>query len=438
MHLPFEAEEQQEEDAAAGAKRRPTAELATDAVARRALRWLLPANLEKSDGESGESDDGGGGRADGATEAWIGGERALLYLACNGLEESALLTLEAGLGGSLAADDVDGFTALHFAANLGLVRLAAALLARGAPHAATTRDVFGIGVSEPGGRTALHLAAAAGSKDIAARLLDGGADARAQDWQGATPAVLAMRRGNFGLAAEIGKRAAAAPAEEAEAEALPTEQELRAMEMAEGMALRARAKARRHIDDRPPLHAPFVLPALLDATGCDAVVRDVERAAARRGGWMNARHAHAATRDLPLHAGVPARRYAALRALLDGVVLPAMRARYATRRLRVKEAFVVKYEAGLSSAGLEMHRDGTLLNCVILLSSPSDFEGGGTAFAPPLGRTWTTARGDGLCSCGQLSHGAAVVTKGVRYTLIAFIDEEQEVEEEEGEEEELV
>ena len=30
---------------------------------------------------------------------------------------------------------------------------------------------------------------------------------------------------------------------------------------------RARAKARRHIDDRPPLHAPFVLPALLDAAG---------------------------------------------------------------------------------------------------------------------------------------------------------------------------
>ena len=202
------------------------------------------------------------------------------------------------------------------------------------------------------------------------------------------------------------------------------------MEMAR-MALRARARrggtlttGRRCCAVRAP-RPP-------DAAGCDAVVRDVERAATRRGGWMNARHAHAATRDLPLHAGVPARRYAALRALLDGVVLPAMRARYATRRLRVKEAFVVKYEAGLSSAGLEMHRDGTLLNCVILLSCPADFEGGGTAFAPPLGRTWTTAQGAGLCSCGQLSHGAAVVTKGVRYTLIAFIDEEQEVEEEEG------
>ena len=30
-----------------------------------------------------------------------------------------------------------------------------------------------------------------------------------------------------------------------------------------------------------------------------------------------------------------------------------------------------------------------------------------------------------LCSCGQLLHGAAPVTRGVRYVLIAFIDEQQ-------------
>ena len=52
-----------------------------------------------------------------------------------------------------------------------------------------------------------------------------------------------------------------------------------------------------------------------------------------------------------------------------------------------------------------------------------------------------------LCSCGQLLHGAAPVTRGVRYVLIAFIDEQQlppddsdaderdEEEEEEGERE---
>ena len=71
-----------------------------------------------------------------------------------------------------------------------------------------------------------------------------------------------------------------------------------------------------------------------------------------------------------------------------------------------------------------MHRDGTLLNCVILLSEPGrDFSGGGTVFAPPLDRTYTTQQGDCLCSSGQLRHGAAPVTNGVRYVLVAFIDE---------------
>ena len=36
---------------------------------------------------------------------------------------------------------------------------------------------------------------------------------------------------------------------------------------------------------------------------------------------------------------------------------------------------------GPRQAGLGMHRDGTLLNCVVLLNHPSEFEGGGTSFA---------------------------------------------------------
>ena len=134
-------------------------------------------------------------------------------------------------------------------------------------------------------------------------------------------------------------------------------------------------------------------------------------------------------------------------------MLPAIRSRYDTAELRVKEAFVVKYDAGKPvaggpeptgsaqggaepprQAGLEFHRDGTLLNCVVLLSGPSDFEGGGTMFAPPVGRTYRTGRGDCLCSCGQLLHGAAAVTRGVRYVMIAFIDEMMSAPEEEDDE----
>ena len=116
--------------------------------------------------------------------------------------------------------------------------------------------------------------------------------------------------------------------------------------------------------------------------------------------------------------------------------------RYACRPLCVREAFIAKYEAQASAgaaagegqqavlerpsqAGIEMHRDGSLLNCVILLNPRDAFDGGGTAFAPPLDQVHATQVGGCLCSCGQLRHGAAAVTRGVRYVLIAFLDDQQ-------------
>merc|ERR1712118_420133 len=99
-----------------------------------------------------------------------------------------------------------------------------------------------------------------------------------------------------------------------------------------------------------------------------------------------------------------------------------MQRRYDTRPLLIREAFIVKYEApgeedsssaSLNTprrqAGLGFHRDGTLLNCVIVLSAPSDYEGGGTIFATPLDKIYLLEQGDCLCSCGQFLHGAQPV-----------------------------
>ena len=100
-----------------------------------------------------------------------------------------------------------------------------------------------------------------------------------------------------------------------------------------------------------------------------------------------------------------------------------MATRYETRPLRIREAFVVKYEApradgapeaGPRQAGLDMHRDGTLLNAIIMLSSSSDYEGGGMTFAPPLDATYRCERGDCLCSSGQLLHGAVATRQKTR------------------------
>jgi len=189
---------------------------------------------------------------------------------------------------------------------------------------------------------------------------------------------------------------------------------------------------------------PFTLKGLLSVAECTGLIAAAE-CEARRRGWQSTRHRHYPTVDLPLH-DIPHSHYARVRSRLDEVVLTTMRSRYAPcRGLRIREAFIVRYEApeaGDGGAGgevaqggtakewpkqpgLALHRDGTLLNCIILLSSPSEFEGGGTVFAPPLDSTYRSGRGDCLCSCGQYLHGAEPVSRGVRYVLVAFIDELQ-------------
>ena len=99
------------------------------------------------------------------------------------------------------AEDADGFTALHFAANMGLRRLSGALLACGAAVDRSTRDVSSL--HEPGGRTPLHLAAASGQSAIVSLLLAADAPHSAEDWQGATPFQMACRRGHHAVAAQI-------------------------------------------------------------------------------------------------------------------------------------------------------------------------------------------------------------------------------------------
>ena len=104
---------------------------------------------------------------------------------------------------------------------------------------------------------------------------------------------------------------------------------------------------------------------------------------------------------MPAHA-LSLASYHRVRRAIDRVVLPQMQERYACRPLCVREAFIAKYEArpsagaatgGKQQAGLGMHRDGSLLNCVILLNPRDDFDGGGTAFAPPLDRAHATQVG---------------------------------------------
>jgi hypothetical protein len=83
---------------------------------------------------------------------------------------------------------------------------------------------------------------------------------------------------------------------------------------------------------------------------------------------------------------------------------------------------------------LEPHRDGSVLSFTVLLSPPSDFEGGGTFFdalrdepegADSCLREGGVIRpsfaGDAVLHSGKLLHGADAVTRGSRTVLVGFV-----------------
>ena len=165
-----------------------------------------------------------------------------------------------------------------------------------------------------------------------------------------------------------------------------------------------------------------------------------------------------------------------VRTALEEEVLPAMACVFGIgrERLALREGFVAMYgTGGCMQRALGMHKDGTLLACTLLLNPKSDFDGGGTTYAAPVRlREWSQAdlkalsgwkadlsdlsgpdgaitptdddggggkktledamvhtvqaeMGDLLLQCGQLRHGAAEVSRGYRYVLVAFVDELQ-------------
>ena len=84
---------------------------------------------------------------------------------------------------------------------------------------------------------------------------------------------------------------------------------------------------------------------------------------------------------------------------------------------------------------LEAHRDGSLLSFTIVLTPPTDFQGGGTFFdtlrdveceddpvLQPGGVIRVLRAGDAVLHGGKLLHGADMITSGNRTVLVGFID----------------
>ena len=180
----------------------------------------------------------------------------------------------------------------------------------------------------------------------------------------------------------------------------------------------------------------------LDGATCARLCAEAEAHAARHGGWGSRRHAQYATVDVELSHVAALRAWVAPR--LHATLLPSLAALFEiedVRRLRVRELFMVKYEAATTTdvaagtetaaagaeqqPGLELHRDGYLLSFNVLCSEPgAAFAGGGTRLETLGIDLRPDAVGDVLLHCGQMLHGGAPVTRGVRYILVGFVEVE--------------
>ena len=71
-----------------------------------------------------------------------------------------------------------------------------------------------------------------------------------------------------------------------------------------------------------------------------------------------------------------------------------------------------------------MHRDGSLVTCVLNLSERSEYSGGGT-FMEALGTALTPERGCALLQASALRHAGHMITAGERWVMVLFMIAEE-------------
>jgi len=168
---------------------------------------------------------------------------------------------------------------------------------------------------------------------------------------------------------------------------------------------------------------------------CDAILAATSLRAAARGGWDSKRHPHHPTTDMRCAeacADAPAVEQMVRAAVFKRICEP-LASRWAGERflaehLTFRDLFFVRYSANEGEQrGLSMHRDGSAFSFNVLLSDPSDFDGGGISFSikgwpKGHGKTVTIPRGAALVHSGSLLHGGRDITRGTREILVGFMD----------------
>ena len=184
----------------------------------------------------------------------------------------------------------------------------------------------------------------------------------------------------------------------------------------------------------------FVRMGVLTSEECALTVNEVEaHVAASPNGWTTSRHYAVPTTDIPVHA-VPSVLERFNRILVDRIY-PLMAAQFQVKasRIRVIDAFVVKYSAERQRS-LPLHCDQSQFSLTITLNAGDEYEGGVTYFAEAGEIVNCNESGAVISFEGSLLHGGHPITRGTRYIIVAFLyayKEEEEEEEEEAEKKEV-
>jgi hypothetical protein len=167
----------------------------------------------------------------------------------------------------------------------------------------------------------------------------------------------------------------------------------------------------------------FRVEGVFSPAECKSLVRAADAAATRRG-WDKLRHGKYPTTDMPLSEVSevePMARAAIFRRLLRPLAPLYFPHGFLPEHLTLRDAFYVKYSATPGhQRELEMHTDGSVFSFNILLSDPTDFEGGGTLFEV-TGAVARPPQGAALAHSGQLRHSGVAISSGERYLLVGFV-----------------
>jgi len=88
--------------------------------------------------------------------------------------------------------------------------------------------------------------------------------------------------------------------------------------------------------------------------------------------------------------------------------------------LFVYDALVIRYDASAGLTHTPIHRDNSLITCVISLSEKQEYVGGGT-FMEPIGQSIAPEQGCALLHASQVRHAGHRVTSGERWVLVLFL-----------------